>query len=436
MRALLSESLIRNSWFLVANLGISAACGYGALGLLTRFYSVRAVGLAAAAISAGGVIAFVTQFGANYSLPRFLPTSPYRTALINTVLTVTIAATLVGGGAFLSLPLANRLYALGGGAFVVTFLVSVSLDAGESQLENIFVADRCAAKITSANVITNLIKVAAPVSFVFLGIFGAYLARVVGYVVGFIVLAAMLGKRGHRYRPTLSTSATRDLRRFSMGAYFGGLIGGLPLMVMPIIILDRFGPEQNAYWYTALAVASLLYQLPGSVSQALLAEAAHRPNDRRYLLKRASGLIGVVMAPVLTVSYFAAPLGLAFLGHSYEASGVVVLHWLVLAGFASSLNYITGTILYLAKRTLWVVLINLLNAAVVIGLSTTWARNISDIGGAWLAGELVNAVLFGIAAGYAVIRVRGRWQDLGSHRSSPDVQNKYEPRHGGPSQWR
>lgn len=413
LRAIFTESLVRNSSFLIANLVLSAACGYGALGLLTRLYPVSAVGLAAAAISAGGVIAFITQFGASYSLPRFLPVTAHRTALINTVLTVTMGATLLAAGIFLVLPISDRLYAIGGGSFVAIFLLTTTLDAGESQLENVFVADRSANKITSANVITNIIKIAAPGAFVFLGVLGAYLARVIGYIAGFVVLAVVLAKRGHKFRLTFSIEAIRNILRFSMGAYIGGIIGGLPLMAMPIIILGRFGAIQNAYWYTALAVASLLYQLPGSVAQALLAEAAHRPSERRRLMFRASGLVAAVMVPALIVTYVAAPVGLALLGRTYEAESLAALRWLVIAGAASSVNYITGAILYVAKKTFLIAVVNGVNAVILIGLTVVWATDIDGVAIAWLAGEMANAYLLAICVFYAIRQVDGNWALLG-----------------------
>ena len=136
------ESFFRNSVFLIINLALGAGCGYGGLFLLTRLYSVQAVGLSAAAASASALIVFVMQFGINFSLPRFLPTSPNRAALINTVLTVTILATFLGAIAYLILPVAGKLYALGGWLFVMVFVIGACLQAGESAFETILVADK------------------------------------------------------------------------------------------------------------------------------------------------------------------------------------------------------------------------------------------------------------------------------------------------------
>lgn len=413
VRSLVTESLVRNSAFLALNLGIGAVCGFGALSLITHLYPVHAVGLSAAALSATGLISAISQLGFNYSLPRFLSRSGIRTVMLNTVLTMTMLIALISAGIFLALPTAAKLYALGGSAFAAMFVLGTTLSAGVNQLENILVADRAAHKIASANVTTSLVKLAAPVAFLSLGISGAYLAQNIGFAVGFIVLTVVLAKRGQRFRPKLSIAATRRIRRYSAGSYIAGLIGGLPMQILPLIILARFGPSQNAYWYTAMAVATLLYQLPGSVGQALLAEAAHDPSARRPLMRRATLMICAVMLPVLTATYLAAPLGLKLLGHGYANGSLDPLRWLVVAGVMSSVNYLAGTVLYLAKRTLVITVINAVNAVIVLGLAAAWATDAKEIAMSWVIGEVANVALFTLFAIHSLRQVHGRWEELG-----------------------
>ncbi|HEY6275981.1 MAG TPA: hypothetical protein VIX86_06585, partial [Streptosporangiaceae bacterium] len=258
-----------------------------------------------------------------------------------------------------------------------------------------------------------------------LGLAGAFVAQSTTAVVTFIVLVILLVRRGDRLRPMVSLDATRDLRRFSMGAYIGGQLGSLPAMLLPLLILSRFGPGQSAYWYTAMAIAVQLNQLPGSVARALLAEAAHRPAERRALIRRSSVLIGSVMGPVLVIAYFAAPLGLAILGHHYSVASLAPLRLLILAGVMTSVNYVTGTILYIAKKTLAIAVINGADAVIVVGLAATLARNSTDVAVYWLIGEAVQLVLF---AGYAVRSLRevhGRWEALGDERPAvPKIRTK------------
>lgn len=413
VRELIRESLFRNAAFLLTNVGLVAVFGFCALGLLTRLYPVQAVGLTAAATSASALISSVTQFGLNYTLPRFLPSSAHRTALINSVLTATMLAAVLGAAIFLALPVASDLHASGGALFVVVFLCATSLNAGDAQLTNVFIADRAAQKVTLATVLGSGARLAALVIFIPLGMTGAFLAQSVVAVAGFVFLAAVLIRQGQQLRPMLSRTATRDLRRFSAGAYVGGQIGALPALLLPLIILSRFGASQNAYWYTAMAIASLLYQVPGSVARALLPETAHRPAERKTLMRRSAILIAAVMAPVLLIAYFAAPLVLAILGHRYAAGSLAPLRLLVLGGVMSSVNYVTGTVLYIAKKTVAITVINAVDAVIVLGLAATLARNSTEAALYWLIGEVVNVAAFAAWAMRSLREVGGRWEALG-----------------------
>ena len=413
LRLLVSESLFRNSASLVMSIAVTAVCGFGALILLTRLYSVQAVGLSAAAVSACGLVSTTVQFGLNYSLPRFLPSSTNRTALINTVLTVTLLAAFLGAAIFVVLPAASKLYALGGVLFVTVFIVSTTLSAGGNQLENVLIADRLSSKIVSITAISNLAKIAAPVVFLFLGLAGAFAAQSTVGIVAFIVAAVILVRRGHQFRPALSLTATRKMIRFSAGAYVGGQIGSLPSLLLPLIILSRFGPSQSAYWYTAMAIASMLYQLPGSVAKALLPETSHRPAERKMLIRRSAIVIGCVMTPVLVIAYFAAPIVLAILGHRYSVEALTALHLLIISGVMSSINFVSGTVLYIAKKTFVITIINTVDAVIVIGLTLALAHNTTDVALYWVIGEVFNVVLFIIFAVRALRQVHGRWEALG-----------------------
>jgi O-antigen/teichoic acid export membrane protein len=419
IRQFATGGLVKNSAFLSTNVVIGTVTGLGTLTLLTHLYSVRAIGLSAAALSATSLITTISQLGLNYSLVRFLPTSTRRADLINSVLTASLLVALVAGVIFLVLPASAKLYALGGAGFVAAFLVATGLSAGNVQLTNVFVADRAAGDTVRPNMIGSLARLAAPAALVGLGISGAYIAQgIVPVLVDTAILAGLLARRGHRFRPMLSSSATRDLRRFSVGTYLATLIGGAPLIVLPLIILARFGPSQNAYWYAAITGASVLFAVPGSVSQALLAEAAHQPAHRRALVAKAAIIIVAVMLPVLTIAYLAAPFGLALLGHHYAADGLATLRLLIIAAAMSSINYITGTVLYLAKKTFVIAAINTVDAIIVLGLAVSWAHGSHGVAVAWVIGEVANVILFGLFAVISVYQVRGRWEALGGDQDT------------------
>jgi O-antigen/teichoic acid export membrane protein len=269
-------------------------------------------------------------------------------------------------------------------------------------------------KIVRANTIPNLIGLASPAIFSFLGSFGAYLARIASNIAGFIIFGVVVAKRGHRFRLVLSRDTIHGLGRFSAGMYLANLLGSLPLMILPIVILARFGSKQTAYWSIAITIASLLYQLSGSVSQALLPEVAHRPHERRHLVRRSAALIVALMIPVLTAAYFMAPFGLKLLGQGYVSGALSPLRWLVIAGYITILNYVSGAVLLLAKKTFLISVVNVVDAIIVLCMAIMWAKGARDVAVSYAIGDASNTILFGLFAFLAIRQVDGRWETLGN----------------------
>jgi O-antigen/teichoic acid export membrane protein len=413
VRKYAAESVIRNSVFLIMNIGITAVCGYGSLSLITRMYSVEAVGLSAAALSAISLVVTITQSGINYSLPRLLPTSKNRDSMINTVHTAVLLATLAGSVIFLLTPFADKMYAIGGLLFALIFIVIACMQAGSSVLAVVLIADRESGKMTTANMVPNFIKVAAPPVFTALGNMGAYLARIIYNAFYYLILIFMTFRRGHRFKLELKREAGRELGRFSAGIYVATIIGGLPQMLLPVVVLARMGAAQSAYWGIAMTVGTMLYQLPFSITQGLLPEASIRPTERGRLILRSTLLVGIIIIPALIVTYIATPLLLGIFGHSYTAQVISPMHWLIYSGFVTMLNYTGGAILYLAKKSSAITILNIVDAIVVIGLASTWATNANGVAISWFIGDVGNTLLFAFFAFLALREVGFRLELLG-----------------------
>lgn len=413
MRSYATESLVKNSTFLVINLGITTVSSYGSLILLTHFFSVNTVGLSAAAVSASTLIVSITKSGMNYSLPRVLPTSNHRRALINTVHTGATGATVLGSIIFLLTPFADKMFALGGFLFCVVFLVSTCVQAGAVVLGMILIADRNAGMMVRANTIGNIVKLGSPPAFRFAGNIGALISRVFFNLVSYIILAHTLIQRGHRFKPELSRAAFRELGRFSIGMSVAGIIGDLPLMMLPLIVLSRLGAAQNAYWSIAITIGALLNSLPIMVKQALLPEITHRPTERRRLLFRSALAVTGFVIPILIILYVTSPILAGVIGKSYSKGMLPALHWLIIAAFVTTLNYSNGAILFLAKKSLAITAANAITTVIVFSMAWTWATDAQEIAISWLVGDTAKIVFSGLFALLALRKVGFRLEDLG-----------------------
>ena len=405
--------MFKNSAFLVGNLLLGSACGFGSLTLLTHIFSVQAVGLSSTAVSACVLVESITQFGLSYSLPRFLPTAKNRATLVNTALTTVLLSTVVASLVFLALPYARGLFVLGGWLFGVLFILAACVLAAETVLSTVLVADRAADKMAVASVVPNLLRLAAPPALLVLGNLGSFVSRVTSDSLSCAIFATLVARRGHRFRPQLDFTETREIVRFSGGMYLAAIVGGLPQLLLPLIVFARVGASDAAFWGVAMSVATMLFQLPSMISQALLPEVAHRPTERGHLIRRAALLVTAIVLPTLVIAFAFAPIGLAFFGHDYAVGSTGPLRWLVIAALITMLNSVAGAILVLAKKSLTMTIINVVNAAVVLGLVFLWARNVDEIAISWAVGDLFNTGLFFFAAFLALREVGWRWADLG-----------------------
>jgi Polysaccharide biosynthesis protein len=291
------------------------------------------------------------------------------------------------------------------------------LQTGVTLLGLVLVADRASGKLTAASAIPNFIKLASPYAFRFLGDLGAFVARTIYNLFQYIIIAVVLTRRGHRFRPTLRMSAVRQLGRFSAGMYLASTIGGLPQLLLPVVALSRLGAAGTAYWSIAYMIATLLYQLPSVITQALLPEISSRATERRFLLRRAALMICAVVYPALAIAYFVAPIALSIFGHQYVAGALAPTRWLIAAGFITSLNYVTGAILFLGRKSAVITAVNIFDAVIVLGLAGLWASTPSQVAIAWFIGDIANTVLFGLFAYLALREVGYRYEDLGTDQA-------------------
>lgn len=413
LKKLRAENLFRNTAFLIGNLMLTTGTGFGALTLLTHFFPVADVGLSGTALSSCMLVQNVTQFGITYSLPRFLPGAKSRSDLINTVLTSILLSTLLSSIIFLALPYARTFFALGGWLFPPLFIFAACVLATEMVLGTVLVADRAADKMAKANVAPNLIGLAAPIGLMLLGSPGSFIARVASDITSCILYFRLIVKRGHRFRPQLNFTGMREMIRFSGGIHVANLIGGLPQLTLPLIVLSRVGAKDAAYWSIAMTIASFLFQLPSLVIRALLPEVSHRPSERRNLFRRSALLVPVVVLPALGLAFFLSPIGLAAFGHSYVTGALGPLHWLIIAALVSMPLSVLGAILVVAKKSLMTTIANVVDAIVVIGMVELWAKNDNEIAVSWTVGEIGNILLFVLFAFLALREVHWRWEDLG-----------------------
>jgi O-antigen/teichoic acid export membrane protein len=243
-----------------------------------------------------------------------------------------------------------------------------------------------------------------------LGVLGVYTSQIFATGSGLLLQTVLLvSKHGHAYRPRFVPPERREFMRLSGVNYLTNIIGGLPAVMLPLLVVSRLGAEKNAVWSIVMLIASATFMLPSAISQALLSEGAHNPHDRMRLLRRSAVVLFLMLAPIILIGIVVAPYGLAIFGNEYRDGGTFALRIMLLSGFMVAGNYIAGAVLFFAKRVVAPLVVNTLNALLVLVPAATVATSLKDVATYWFLGEILNIVLFGATALLAARRMQAQW---------------------------
>lgn len=395
-----SDSLFRNSVYLMLSTGIMAGLGFFFWMMVARLYSAEQIGLATTMIS---VIALITSFsllGLDIGLIRYLPKSIRKNDLINTCFSVTALATLIVLIIFLFgletfspklLFIKENLY------YISLFILFAVFSTSNSLVDNIFIAFRNAKFILIKNTIFSVLKFVSPFFLVSLGaygIFSSYMAAlVVGFAVSFVILIAKFS-----YKPRLifyKQSTLMEIGRYSFGNYIAGFFGSLPTMILPLLITNMLNPETTAYYYMAMMIVSLLFIIPGATTQSLFAEGSHNEEELKQHIRKAIKIIASLLIPAILIIILFGHYILLVFGKDYSTEGLRFLQILALSGIFASVNSVYGTILRVNRKIKEMIFINFLGALSILGLSYLFmSKGLLGIGFALIIGQALASFIY------------------------------------------
>lgn len=393
-----SDTLVRNSFYLMLSTGIMAVLGFVFWLISARIFPPEQVGIATTLISAMNLISYVGLLGFNSTFIRMLPTSKNRSAEMNTGLVMaTSAAILVATAYVILVPMiapklseihTNIWYALG--FVVMTAMASVNL-----LTDSIFIAFRAAKyNLFIDGVVMSSTKLALPFMFAGLGAFGLFTAAGAAASVA-LVLSIFFLIKNFAYKPSLrlDTSHLGGVLKYSFSNYVANLLNIAPTLFVPLIIINHLGAASAGYYYLAFMVANLLYTVVYAVSQSLFAEGSYADRTLRDLMKRSSLVIAGIMIPGAAILYFGASMLLQIYGHNYSAQAAPLLQVFAIAGPMVAVYTIANALLRITKQTVAIISSNLVYAVTITGLSLIWCNHgLVWIGYAWMVGQILAGI--------------------------------------------
>ena len=164
------------------------------------------------------------------------------------------------------------------------------------------------------------------------------------------------------YERLVSDSPTEQER---IEVLYGLVAGGsddrpqaAPPLVLPIMVVNLLGPEQNAYFYIAWTIGSLLFAIPHAVSRSLFAEGAHFEDELGANVYRSFRFSFLILIPAIVLLLLLGEWLLLLFGVSYSANGLLLLKSLVLSSPLICINTIYFSILRVQDRIMELVIIS------------------------------------------------------------------------------
>ncbi|MBA7502786.1 hypothetical protein ES706_01380 [subsurface metagenome] len=405
LKSLYGISLYRNAVYLMLNSAILALTGFFFWAVAARLYPVEGVGLASAAISAMSLLAVLSTLGLTYGLIRFLPKAGEKSRdMINSCFTIggltSIALSLIflAGLPFWSpalLPIREH------PVFFAAFIIFAGAITFQSFTQQTFVAKRKAGFALAQGLTFGLLRfiplVALAALFHTFGIFASWgIAASVAVAIGIFLFLPKV-QAGYRPVPTIRRQAINDMMHFSFVNYAANILWAIPTYVLPLMVVNLLGAEQNAYFYIARAIASVLFMIPLAASFSLLAEGSHNEERLASDIKRSLRLILFLLIPAIIIIFFLGDKILLFFGAVYSENATRLLRILAISALPVSLNYIYFSIKRVEMKMKGVIGLSAFIAVATLALSHVLLPRMGIIGAgiAWLVSQAVVAVVTG-----------------------------------------
>jgi O-antigen/teichoic acid export membrane protein len=431
-----SDSLIRNSLYLMTSTVMTAGLGYIFWAVAAHVFTRQEVGIGGAVISLCSTVALLTYLGSSAMLIELLPASE-GSSRWTTVLTrvcaatagVTAIVTVAAVPVLLTSPNYRSFFSS------ATPILLAVLGAAAWTLVNLFCSAFIAARRAGGFLsIQTLVSVAKVLFILPLAIIGAGADGLVGAWTGSAILGVGVGavwliprmrlggRPSHRpRRGATAVAAAADERlgpyrrprhrrphappgaaytrhvlymRRLLGQHLTSVGGAVTPLVLPVLVVLRLGATPNAYFYITWLLGGIFFTVSPSVAAALFAEGVRVRSNLRSVVTRALRVISIMLAPAIVVMIVGGRLILGIFGASYAAAGYELLILLAISALPDAVSNVAVAVLRVTNRLGYSAALNL--GILVVTLVGAWflmpPLGIAGVGVTWLAAQILGAI--------------------------------------------
>ena len=402
IRGLLRISLYRNAGYLMLTSGTNSLAGFIFWAVAARLYPTEGVGLAAAAISAMGLLALLSTLGMDYGLIRFLPGAHDKgNSIINSCLTLSGLVSLALAVIFLAginlwSPALLRIQQ--NPVFFISFILFSVASVFRIFAERTFVARRRSGFTLTQGLVFSLLRFIPLVALAPLfDVFGIFASWGIGLGLAVLISVPFLIPRiqpGYRPKPVIDKTSIGSMMHFSFANYAANIFWAIPILCLPLMVVNLLGAEANAYFYVGWALGYLLVNIPVTVSLSLFAEGSNSEEQLGRNIGRSLKLF-LLMVPVIAVVFLAGDKVLALFGDAYAEHATTLLWVLAVSSIPAGLNHTYFTVKRVQKRMRDVIGLSAFIAVITMILSYVLVPRMGIIGAGvgWLIPQVIVAII-------------------------------------------
>jgi O-antigen/teichoic acid export membrane protein len=420
-RSIRRNHLARNSIFVITNTAATGLFGFIYWGIAARSYTTHVIGVATALVAAMNLMCLIGTLGIGQTLLQRLPRANDSewSRLVNcTVFAGSGGGLIAGALGVLILPeISNQFDLVRKPDIASLVVVGTSVLTTTNLLDYVFIAQRAAHHVLSRSLLLSIGKlvllVAIPIVFASHGVAAIVASWVAGAAISSVatltILIPRLG-RPHRWTPRGIIREMRRLARYLMLNHIISLSAVLIPTIMPLLVVARLSAAENAYFYMAWLVASLVLTVSAAVSGTLLTEGSYDPDKLFDKVRQSVVMISMLLiAPALVLTLAGRPL-LGLFGSEYSTHAYVPLLLFLVVVVPDAITNIYITVLRVRGQHHIGAIVNIVMSVVTLGLA--WLLlpriGITAAGWSWAAGQFVGVgIMIVMTSGTTV-----RWRTL------------------------
>lgn len=395
---LLKDPIYTNSIYYMSSTFILGALGFLFWIIVARLFTEDDIGIATALISTSTLLISLSSLGLNTSLIKYLPKSENKSQLISSSLLFIIISTCIFSILFVFLTpyLSPKLIIIKDNILIIiTYVIFVIFLSLNSLIESIFIAFRATKFILIKNIILSLLKLILPVIMVAFGAFGIFSAASISTMSA--VLIAIIFLKFYfsiDFVFNVNQELIKKMSYFSAGNYVTNFLYQAPLLLMPILILNKLSSIYSAYFYINTMILNFIIIIPIAITQVLLAEGSYDDTGLIKHTKKAIVINYLLLLPSVVIICTLGSNILHFFGKNYALESFKFLQLIAISTIFMSLTHFANSLLRIRNNIKTLFLLNLFGSLIVLASSYKMiSGGLLGVGVGWLSGQIIFGVL-------------------------------------------